>query len=97
MALEKIKRVAPEVERAALVHGTLLDTVDYIKRHGFDSFHYYFPMFTTEEIEEMESKGIPVRPYTVNDPKWLAYFLSLPVAGVITDDPELAIRIREGQ
>ncbi|MBM7096791.1 glycerophosphodiester phosphodiesterase [Bacillus sp. H-16] len=94
VALKRIGEIAPEVERAALVHGALVNIGEYVKSHNFDSFHYYFPMLKTEEIEEIEFQGIPVRPYTVNDPEWLAYFIGLNVSGVITDDPELAIRIR---
>jgi glycerophosphoryl diester phosphodiesterase len=82
----------PEVKLAALVANTK-STDENIQNLGFTP-HIYSPYYemllNQEEVKRIQSKGIQVIPWTVNDAATMKKLQSWGVDGIITDYPDRA-------
>jgi glycerophosphoryl diester phosphodiesterase len=82
----------PEVKLAALVENTktLEDNLDAL---GFTP-HIYSPYYkllpSQEEVKKIQSKGMQLIPWTVNDAAMMKKLQSWGVDGIITDYPDRA-------
>lgn len=67
-------------------------------RHGHLGLHPFYEDVGAELVVRARGEGVPLRPWTVDDPAWLARLGALGVDAVITDDVELAARcLRPGR
>lgn len=90
------KQKYPELQTAILVVSGLVNPVQYIRSIGVDmDFHYFYALMLPQEIGALVANGIKVRPYTVNDEQFIALSLQLGCNSIITDDPVLALQIRQ--
>ncbi|NJP39119.1 glycerophosphodiester phosphodiesterase [Alkalicoccus luteus] len=83
-----------EADKALLSAGAVLEPERYKEEHGITGLHVHYSMLTPAEIRWLEGRGIAVRMYTVNHPDDLEQLCRLRCSCVITDDPALALRIR---
>jgi len=96
-ALRAVAALAPEIPRAILVR----------KRARYDAaieesnatiLSPKHPSLRQEDVDSMQARGIPVVPWTVNDPPDIRRVLGLGVDGIISDYPDRVIAIRaEGE
>ncbi|KAB2338458.1 glycerophosphodiester phosphodiesterase [Cytobacillus depressus] len=88
-------RVAPEIETAPLFSEGLYMPWIYAQSIGAKSIHPKYTIAKNELIQMSEDYGIAVRPYTVNKEKEMHRLISTGCAGLITDNPVIAKKIRE--
>ncbi|MDF2535012.1 MAG: glycerophosphodiester phosphodiesterase [Bacillales bacterium] len=86
--------IAPEIETAILYEDSLFQPWNYAKTILATAIHPYKKVATDEIIKESQRNGISVRPWTVNHPKIMKRLFEVNCAGILTDDPELAYKIR---
>jgi len=94
-ALRAIAALAPEIPRAIIVR----------KRSRYDAaieesdatiLSPKHAGLRQEDVSRMQSRGIAVVPWTVNQPADIRRVLGLGVDGIITDYPDRVIAIRSG-
>ncbi|OLS36688.1 hypothetical protein BTR22_11745 [Alkalihalophilus pseudofirmus] len=87
---------SPEIETAVIVTAALHEPEEYVKRIvGARGYHFLSPLLLEEEARELIKSGVNIRPYTVNERDQLAIYMKWGCQGVFTDDPKLAIKVRE--
>jgi len=90
-------QLAPEIETAPLYMEGLYRPWDYAKSIHAKGLHPHYKATPNELVILAIQNGIEVRPFTVNKEKDLKRFLSIQTSAIITDDPELAIKLRSNQ
>ncbi len=83
------------IEFAPISHGSLMCTKQYLQSHQFGSLHFKYTTRDTAEVQGLISRGFKIRPYTINDVKWLKQYFSLGADGIITDDVISALNVRK--
>lgn len=91
--LRRLKRTHREVEIALLYQDGLIDPWLYAKYLDADSVHPYYKAVTAEQVAQTRAQGIRVRVYTVNDEMDLRRCCQWGVDAVITEHPDVALRI----
>lgn len=98
IAIWQASRALPGVRRALLIHGSS----PRIFRNIFmsclpvDDVHPAVQLVDQGWVERQHSRDRRVRAWTVNEPERIQSLLEMGVDGVITDTPDLAIRVRQG-
>lgn len=88
-AMEVARRMLHGAERALLFEGLPRDWRDWVKRLDAKAVHLDSRSTTRAIAKAMADAGLPLRVYTVNDPKRAAELKSWGVASVFTDRPDL--------
>lgn len=88
------KEIAPEIDTAILYVENMFQPWKYAKLIGASAIHPDYKVSSGALIDESQKNDIAVRPWTVNAPQTMGKFFKEDCAGIITDDPELAVRIR---
>jgi glycerophosphoryl diester phosphodiesterase len=87
-SLESNARIAPLYTEA------LVDPWQYAVHIGAQAIHPFYPSMATPKImEELAKAGVLCNPWTVDDEKALAWMAQLGVNAVITNKPDLAVRV----
>ena len=94
-SLVNIREQHSTIETAVLFMEGLYEPWDYAKRIGAQSLHCYFPAARPFLIEGAKKAGIPLRLFTVNEEAHLNGFMRAGCDGIITDNPELAVQVRQ--
>lgn len=95
-SLVKTKRLAPDLETAILFMEGLYEPWEYAKTVGASALHCYLSVAMHETfLVGAKKAGIPVRPFTVNEPIHLIQLLNFGCDAVITDWPEKALQLRD--
>lgn len=91
--LKMIHKHYPSIRTAALVEEADLST--YLKKLGFtpDIFSPYYSLVDHELIKNAHQKGMKVIPWTVNTKKEMQDLLKIGVDGIITDYPDIAVKL----
>ena len=66
------------------------------RERGFDAVNPHFRLMSRATAEEASELGVELNVWTVNRTKDLRAMAALEVASIITDQPALALRLREG-
>lgn len=84
----------PEIELAALVENER-SIDENLEDLGFSPEIYscYFPLLDSQKVAYLQSKGIKVIPWTVNEPKEIAEMMRIGVDGIISDYPNRVFEI----
>jgi len=105
-----IKKQAPQIRTVALLSKTRLkdlewfngiDPEDYssfaefIKASNADCLSMNYMDISEQQIFDVQSLGIKVIPYTINDEATMRRFISLGVNGIITDYPDVLMTVLE--
>ncbi|KSU85675.1 glycerophosphoryl diester phosphodiesterase [Fictibacillus enclensis] len=96
-SLVLLRNMDPSIDIAPLYTSNLYEPWNYAKRLGAWSVHPPFKSLHPPILEGLRQHNVSVRPYTVNQEKWLYYFFQYEVDAVITDQPDLARAVRNGE
>ncbi|WZY00807.1 glycerophosphodiester phosphodiesterase family protein [Bacillus sp. FSL W7-1360] len=93
IVLAHMKEAHPELEIAVLTMGPLFQPEKYIENLGATGYHLWSPFVTEPVTQDVQSAGVALRSFTVNDERQLRDFLSWGCT-IFTDFPERAVKIR---
>jgi glycerophosphoryl diester phosphodiesterase len=68
------------------------DVVDSAVAGGYAALHPHFTSVTPELVERAHAAGVAINTWTCNDPEKIAWLAEIGTDGIITDNPELALR-----
>jgi glycerophosphoryl diester phosphodiesterase len=92
--LMQLKQVEPSARIAPLYNEALVEPWQYALRIGAQAIHPFYPtMATPDMMAKLAETGVLCNPWTVDDEKALAWMAQLGVNAVITNRPDLAIRV----
>lgn len=83
-----IKKLAPEIQTAALIGAPNIPWLDAANRTGAKIVSPVFTLVTPEKVAQAHAAGLQVVPWTPNDPAQWDKMLEAKVEAIITDDPE---------
>jgi len=72
------------------------DPAAFAKKHGLYAYHPFVMLVSPDFIEECHTAGIAVNPWTVNQDHAMEMLRDWGADGVITDEPDLAMRLIHG-
>lgn len=93
-SLAKTHDINKDVETAYLCDFYFDNLLVLAKMTNANSLHPKSSTVKNESIAECQNNGIPIRPYTVNKSEELKRLFQANCAGIITDNPQLACKIR---
>lgn len=95
--LLRCKALAPEIRCGILYECRIAEPQDYARRLGMEYLHPCELFVTDAELAKYVRAGVPVNPWTVDDPERMRYFLGRSgVYALMTNRPDVALRVREG-
>ena len=81
--------LAPEISRAMLFYGLPNDWREVVDDLDCDAVHLYNRSTTQAAVKAITEAGLPLRVYTINDPKRAQELRAWGVQSVFTDRPDL--------
>jgi glycerophosphoryl diester phosphodiesterase len=94
-SLGYIKKTYKDAKIAALTGCAMINPWEYLKMHDFDGYHPHYLTVPDKVAHKLMSKDIFVNPYTVDDEDQLKRLFAAKVSGVITNIPDVALKIRK--
>ncbi|MFK2824310.1 glycerophosphodiester phosphodiesterase [Bacillus sp. B190/17] len=94
-SLTYVYRLAPDLETAALYSSHIYMPWKYAEAIRAGAIHPHIRTVKSEMIHAAVEHGIHIRPYTVNKEKHIQWLIKEGCSALITDDPKLAISIRD--
>ncbi len=87
--LEEVRTLAPDIPLAVLIE-TEGSTDEYLARLSFTPEIYspHYELISVEEVQKLQSQGLKVIPWTVNEVPDMQRLISWGVDGIITDYPD---------
>lgn len=85
--LHAMKKLAPEIRRAALYSGPPKSFVEIAKEAGATIISPVYPLVTPEQVNAAHAAGLQVIPWTANTPADWKRLIDAGVDAIITDDP----------
>ncbi|MBI5240504.1 MAG: glycerophosphodiester phosphodiesterase [Elusimicrobia bacterium] len=85
--LKEMKKLAPRVRTAQLTSDELVDILPALRSARADIWSPFFEWTTPEAVREVQTAGIQVAPWTLNEPKDWEWAAAAGVDAVITDYP----------
>ncbi len=93
--LRTVQQADPARPCAALLYDRLLEPWDYVARHGFQALHPHHAAVDAALVAGCHGRGLPVRPYTVDDPADAERLLRMGVDALITNQPQRLLGLRK--
>lgn len=89
--LKELKTLDSRVRISPVLYSSIIDPLNYIKTNQLEvySIHPNHSLLNREDIKILQSNGIKVFPWTVNDIKEAIILRDLGVDGIITDNLEV--------
>nr|WP_273843693.1 glycerophosphodiester phosphodiesterase [Halalkalibacter alkalisediminis] len=84
----------PFLETAVIVAAALYEPESYLRHVNVLGYHFSYVSLLDEEVKALIKKGFRLRPYTVNEERWIKKFFELGCDAIFTDEVEKALRIR---
>ena len=94
-SLLKMRRLAPEVDCGYLSEDWTADLPEHIRGLGLQASHPFYLDLTKSRCRRLTAAGLPINTYTPNEERDLRRLMAWGVNAVITNEPELALKIRE--
>ena len=95
-SIQKIKQIVPDAETAYLYSDVIWNVTDYAKNTEVDGLHpAVYHMKMADFLNEYIKSGLNVRVWTVNDTTDMKWLIETRVTAVITNYPDVAVKIRE--
>jgi glycerophosphoryl diester phosphodiesterase len=86
----------PSVKIGLLYNEAIIDPFIYARHVKADAVHPYYPTLAAPGvIEGCKKYGIKIHPWTVNDQKAMRRLIGAGVDAIITDTPDVALKILE--
>ncbi|WP_100406506.1 glycerophosphodiester phosphodiesterase family protein [Bacillus solitudinis] len=92
--IRRVKEKASHLEVAIITLATLKHPEEDIAFAGAEGYHFHYLSLDEEEIKYLLTKKIKLRPYTINDKLVMKQYMKLGCHAFITDDPKLALEVR---
>ena len=94
--LREMKSRSEEIPVGLLYSAALVDVWDYAAAVPADAIHPHYNILLRDRelVPRCHAAGIAIRPWTVDDEASLSAMYGAGVDAVITNDPELALRLR---
>lgn len=92
--LAKIAKLAPQVRLGLLYSKKINQPEEYISEYGIEALHPSKKLTNKKLITLAKEKQIPIRIFTVNKVKEMESFFEMSCTSMITDYPELALKVR---
>lgn len=92
--IERIRAIDPIIPTGILVWGQA-DPASLVERataHGFDAIHPHDLLLDRPFVERAHDAGLAINVWTVDDPDRMIELAEMGVDGLITNDPELAVK-----
>ena len=96
-ALAAMKRIAPQMRRAALYSGKARDFVEIAREAEAGIVSPEYSLVTKEQVAAAHKAGLKVVPWTANTPEVWESLVAAGVDGIITDDPAGLIAFLRGK
>lgn len=93
--LRAVARIAPHVQRSALVDQTRGDAVAIARAAKASVYSPHHEWITVDDVRALHRAKIRVVPWTANQPEEWARLVEIGVDGIITDDPAALVTWRE--
>lgn len=94
-SLLRLKQIDPQAPCGMLYEASLIEPWNYAARHGMDALHPHFSELNIPgEAENAHRLGLSLNVWTVNDERDLAFAFAKGADGVITNCPDVAVRVR---
>lgn len=87
-AVNRISKLAPDVENAALFVNMILNVAKYQEKLPAKALHVSLPTAVRKPVLDAISEGSIVRVWTVNETKYLEPLLHIGVDAIFTDEPK---------
>ena len=84
----RMKAIDPSLVCGFLSETWILDAGDYVKRHGVEAYHPQFHMLTPAETADLQSHGVRINTWTVNEEEDIREMLRIGVDGIISNFPD---------
>ena len=94
-SLINMRRLAPEVDCGYLSEDWTADLPEHIRGLGLQASHPFYLDLTKSRCRRLTAAGLPINTYTPNGERDLRRLMAWGVNAVITNEPELALKIRE--
>lgn len=91
LTITETRHVDTRIETAVLFRRPLRRPVEHARRLGARALHPYWRLVQPRLVAAAEAAEMPVRAWTVNDPRQVARLAGLGCAAVVTDRPDLAL------
>lgn len=95
-SMVKCVKIDSTIETAILYMEKIFNPWEYALKIGVKAIHPYRHTVTKDIVLHANSKGVPIRPFTLNDPVEMKKFISYRCNAIITDYPEKALAIIKG-
>lgn len=94
-ALKRVKTFSPKISTGLLlVSGRLFTSqVEYVSTVRADAVHEFSKFVSSKDVQKGHKYGIKQNVWTVNNPATMAQLIDKKVDGLITDRPDLALRV----
>ena len=96
-SLLNMRKIAGDVACGYLTEDWTADLPEHILALGFEAVHPHYLDLNRGRCKRLEQMGLPINTYTPNSPKSLRRLMGWNVHAVITNEPELALQIRDGE
>ena len=96
-SVQRIKEIVPDADTAYLYSDVILNVEEYAKKTNVGGLHpavYHVKM--ADFLKEYLKSGLDVRVWTVNEEADMKELTEAGVSAVITNYPDVAVRVREG-
>lgn len=94
-SLRNIRHLAPEVDCGYLSEDWTADLPEHIRGLGLQASHPFYLDLTKSRCRRLTAAGQPINTYTPNGERDLRRLMAWGVNAVITNEPKLALKIRE--
>lgn len=97
-SLQYLKSVSPDSKVGLLYHAALISPWQYAQGVGAQCLHpWYTWLLSDSTVKDAHEHGIEVNTWTVDDPSHIKQLYTLGVDSVITNRPDVAKSVRDGQ
>ena len=94
--LTATRNLNPNIYTAVLVETPRDDLIQYVLEHEANALNLDYELLTSNILEEAHRNKIEVFPWTVNDSSKMRELYKMGVDGIITDYPDVAVKILRG-
>lgn len=95
LTLKTLQQIAPELPVAVLFDEIMYLPWEYAREFGAAAIHpAYSYLQVNGAVELAHAAGVRINPWTIDDPEHLRWALGLGVDAVITNTPDVAVRLR---
>ena len=95
-SIRKVQQIDPEAKVGLLHEDGFIDVPQYAAKLGVNALHpKYVSLRYPDYLEDCRRLGLDINVWTVNDEQMMRDMFAAGVHAVITNDPALAIRVRD--